>query len=200
MTDSTEDLANVLTRLQKSFAINLANPNMSQRQALKAAGSKIKTDDAMDAAASRMLADVRVRAFYDSLVKQAETSAVMTREEALERLSNVAKVTIKDVCDFRNVELEPDRDGNKVFQTVWTMKNSEDIPHEIAAAIKSVTITQHGPKLELYDSAQSIKQLCDMQGWNAPKKSEITGKDGGPLQVHEMSDTELKEIINRSKK
>jgi phage terminase small subunit len=29
----------------------------------------------------------------------------------------------------------------------------------------------------------AIKQASDMLGWNAPKKNELTGKDGSPLEV-----------------
>jgi len=147
LSQEQEDLSKGLTRLQRMFAINLADPDISQRKALRKAGSKIKTDRSLDAAASRMLADVKVRAFYDSLVKQAETSAVLTRERALESLSENAE------------QAEEHRD-------------------------------QH----------QAIKQLSTMQGWEAPKKSEITGKDGGPIQVQDMSDAELKEIIKRGKR
>lgn len=33
------------------------------------------------------------------------------------------------------------------------------------------------------DQHAAIKQLSDMQGWNAPKKSEITGRDGKALAI-----------------
>jgi phage terminase small subunit len=69
------------------------------------------------------------------------------------------------------------------MQTVWTMKHSEDIDPVIAASIKSVTFTKTGPKIEMYDSNGSIKILSDLQGWNAPRKQEITGKDGSALAI-----------------
>jgi len=63
------------------------------------------------------------------------------------------------------------------------MKHSEDIDPVIAASIKSVTFTKTGPKIEMYDSNGSIKILSDLQGWNAPRKQEITGKDGSALAI-----------------
>jgi len=105
--------------------------------------------------------------------KVAETSAIMTRSEALERLSTTARVTITDVCDFKLAQVGEDEEGNPVYQTVWTIKNSEDIPPEVAVSIKSVSITKSGPKLELHDQNAAIKQLTDMQGWNSPKKFEL---------------------------
>jgi phage terminase small subunit len=33
------------------------------------------------------------------------------------------------------------------------------------------------------DQHQAIKQLSSMEGWDAPKKTELTGKDGGPIPI-----------------
>ena len=130
LTDKQLELASKLTTLNRKFVVNLVGTNKSQRQAYVDAGGKAKSDDAQDAAASRMLADVKVKAFYDSLMSTAASSAVLTREEALEILSSNAK------------QAEEHRD-------------------------------QHA----------AIKQLSDMQGWNAPKKSELTGAGGKPLAI-----------------
>ena len=187
-------MATKLTSLQRKYVINIVSSSMSQREAYVAAGGKSKTPDGQDAAASRMLADVKVRPFYDSLLNAAATTAVMTKEQALERLSKSASVTIADVCDFKVVQVGEDENGDPVFQTTWTMKNSEDIPPHIAASIKSVTATKQGPKIELHDSHGAIKQLSDMLGWNAPKKSELTGKDGQPLAVN--SEVKSKDVVD----
>jgi phage terminase small subunit len=173
LSEEQVELAAALTQLQRKYAINLAGSDMSQREAYKAAGGQAKTETAQDSAASTMLSNVKVRAFYDSLLEAAQSDAVMTREEALSRLTKSAKITIKDVCDFKNVLVGEDDEGHPVYQTVWTIKNSEDIPDHIAASIKSVQITKSGPKIELYDSHGAIKQICEMQGWEAPKKQEI---------------------------
>tara|TARA_R110000850_G_scaffold269167_2_gene401022 strand:- start:16365 stop:17009 length:645 start_codon:yes stop_codon:yes gene_type:complete len=176
------NLASELTVLQRKFVIELIKPNTTQRQAYLAAGGQGKTENAQDSSANTMFSNVKVRAFYDSLMEEITANAVYTKEKAIERLSNTARVTIKDVCDFKNSQVGEDEEGKPVYQTTWVIKNSEDIPDHIAAAIKSVSITKDGPKLELHDSHGSIKQLADMLAWNAPKKTEVTGADGGALQ------------------
>jgi phage terminase small subunit len=123
--------------------------------------------------------------------EKAETSAVMSRGEALEKLSLSARVSITDVADFKLAQVGEDADGNPVHQTTWVIKNSEDIAPEVAACIKSITITQTGPKLELHDQNSAIKQLADMQGWNAPKKTE--GKMS--VDLSSMTDAELAAIV-----
>ena len=176
-------LAGLCTDLQRKFVLEYVKPGTTQRQALKTAGSRAKTGIALDAASCVMLKKDNVRAFYDSIINADISDSIMSRKEALERLTRSSRVTITDVCDFKNVCVGEDEDGDPVYQTVWTIKNSEDIPEHIAVCIKSVSITKSGPKLELYDSNNSIKQLSEMQGWNAPKQTELTGKNGKPLAI-----------------
>lgn len=178
------ELASKLTPLQRKFIIELIKPNTSQRQAYINAGGTAKTDKAQDASASRMLTDVKVKAFYEAMMETKTVNSIMTRDEALERLSKSARIKITDVCTFKYVEFT-DKETDEVYMnTVWTMKDAEDIDPDVAACIKSVTFTKTGPKIELYDANGSIKMLSDIQGWNAPKRTEITGKDGQALQLN----------------
>lgn len=182
LTKEQQELASKLTPLQRKFIIELVKPKTSQRQAYLRAGGTAKTEEGQDASASRILSDIKVNEFYQSLINSQTKSAIMTREEALERLSKSARIKITDICNFSYVELEG-VDGKKYMNTVWTMKDAEDIDPDVAACIKSVTFTKTGPKIELYDANGSIKLLSDMQGWAAPKRTEVTGKDGQPLQL-----------------
>lgn len=170
----TMALALECTKLQRETVLNIEVKKMSQRQAYIDAGGTAKNDKAADAIVSRMLTDDKVDAFRRALIAESVTDAVMTRQEALERLTRTAKVLITDVCDFRNVEVGKDENDDPVYQTVWTIKDSKDIPPHIAVCIKSVTITKTGPKIELHDQSAAIKQLSDMQGWAASSKLDIT--------------------------
>lgn len=196
---STEqlELASKLTTLQRKFVIALVKPGANQTSAAKEAGCNCTTDESFASVGKTMFKKVQVRAFYNSLMESIASDSVMTRQEAVERLSKSARATIHDVCTFKLVEVvTKDLEGNdKVeFNTVWEMKCTEDIDPVVAAAIKSVTFTKNGPKIEMYDSNGSIKILSDMQGWNAPRKSEITGKDGQALAI--SADVSAPEIAN----
>lgn len=183
-TEKQMELASKLTPLQRKFIIELIKPNTSQRQAYIKAGGTAKTEKSQDNSASKMFTQVGVRAFYDSIMETKTINSIMTRDEALERLSKSARIKITDVCTFKYVEFT-DKETDEVYMnTVWTMKDAEDIDPDVAACIKSVTFTKTGPKIELYDANGSIKMLSDIQGWNAPKRTEITGKDGQALQLN----------------
>jgi phage terminase small subunit len=185
LTDDQKVLAAKLTTLQHKFVVNLVS-GMSQDNAISKAGSKAKTDGAKRAIASRMLSDANTRAFYDSLMLTRLTDSIMTRDEALSILSNNARVSMTDIADYRFVEVGKDNDGNDIMQTVWTMKDSSEIDPNVIACIKSVTMTKQGPKIELHDQQGAIKQISAMEGWEAPKKTELSGKNGGTIEVTQI--------------
>ena len=138
LTEEQKSLSDELTHLQRMTIIGMVCGNKSQRQAYYDAGGKAKTGEAADVVVSRMLTDVKVKAFYDSLVESAATEAVMTREQALERLTLVANTKITDILDFKYVEVETVKDGEVEVEetTIWRMKESEEINKVAASAIK----------------------------------------------------------------
>jgi len=183
LTKEQVELASKLTSRQRKFVIELVKPNTSQRQAIKIAGSKAKTDNSLDNVATQTFSRLEVRAFYDSLMETRTINSIMGRDEALSILSNNARVKMTDVADYGFVEVG-EKDGNPIMQTVWTMKDSKDIDPAIISCIKSVTMTKQGPKIELHDQQGAIKQLSSLQGWDAPKKTELTGAGGEALQLN----------------
>lgn len=85
LTPEQEALSSALTNLQRKTVLGVV-AGLSQRQAYYEAGGKAKTDESADATASEILSTPTVKAFHDSLIDQAATSAVMTREGHLDRL------------------------------------------------------------------------------------------------------------------
>lgn len=139
------------------------------------------SNKAISVAANKLEKDPRISLALDKAKEKAKSKAIMTREEALERLSISARIKITDVATFKLVNIGTDE--LPIMQTVWTIKDCEDIDPVVAACIKSITMTSKGPKLELYDANGAIKQLATMEGWDAAKKYEHTGKGGGPVDV-----------------
>lgn len=192
LTPEQLELASKLTGLQRKFVIELIKPKTSQRQAYIRAGGQAKSEQSQDSSATTMFSNGKVKAFYNSLLQMEVKQSIMSREEALERLSKSARATIHDICTFKLVETPTkDKDGNEKIEinTVWEMKCTDEIDPDIASAIKSVTFTKTGPKIEMYDATGSIKILSDMQGWNAAKRTELTGKDGEALEVSAKVDS-----------
>lgn len=176
MTPEQKQLADKLTNLQLQTVLGVV-AGKSQRQAYYDAGGKADNDNAADAIVSRMLGDAKVKALYDSLMADAVTDAVLTRSEAMERLTLMATTQITDILDFETVtvkKLGKDGEEEEAEETIWRMRNSEDVLPRARAAIKSVTITKQGPKIEMYDAKAAMELLGKWQGWEAPTKVDNT--------------------------
>lgn len=170
LTPEQQELADKLTHLNKMTAIYYASGVMSQREAYRAAGGKAKKNSTADTAASQILAKPEVEAFYNSLVQTVISENIMSREEALESLTRVARAKITDFVRFSKVQVGETTDGEPIHQTTWEFKNSDDVPDEVAGLIQEVSATKMGIRLKLYSSLEAKAQLSKMQGWEAPTK------------------------------
>lgn len=198
MTPEQKALFDKLTELQQRTATNVL-AGMSQRQAYYAAGGTSKSDEVADATASELLSNPKVRAFMDAMKAQAVSEAVMSRTEALEKLSALARTDLKDLVEFGEYELGSDGEGNPIIQTSWKIRDSALQDPAKMAAISELTAGKEGIKIKTHSPLNAIKQLADMQGWNAAEKKEITGPNGGPIQVRDVSeytDAELAALLD----
>lgn len=180
MTPEQKKLSDELTNLQRGLVLGVV-AGKSQREAYYAAGGKAKSDEAADASASEILSNPTVKAFHDSLIADAVNDAVLTRQQALERLSLMAATEITDILDFRTVEVQTigkDGEMETAQETIWTMRDSPDVERKAKAAIKSVTMTKFGPKIEMYDATSAIAQIAKMQSWDAPAKLDVNATVG----------------------
>ncbi|HIC9426503.1 TPA: terminase small subunit [Yersinia enterocolitica] len=190
LTAEQQQLFDALTPLQKKFTLAIVK-GKNQTDAYKAAKGKAK-GDAMRAAASRMYANVNVQVFLESVQVSVINDAIMTREEALKRLTSMARARITDLVEFAEHDMGVDDDGREVIQAAWRFKDSVKNAPELLDAIAELTAGKDGIKLKLHDARSAIKQLGDMEGWEAPKKTELTGKDGGAIQhSHSISAEDL---------
>lgn len=184
MTPDQQALADACTNLQRLTVLGVI-AGKTQRQAYYDAGGKAATDEAADTSAYEIMSKPEPKAFYDSLLAEAVDKAIMTRSQALARLSLVADTRITDILEFETVDVSSD-DGESKTETIWRMKESVELQERAAASIKSVTMTKFGPKIEMYDATAAIGQMAKMQGWDAPEKVAHTDAEGNPIAIMPM--------------
>ncbi|MEI9532993.1 terminase small subunit [Moellerella wisconsensis] len=189
LTDEQKVLFDALTKQQQQFALGILK-GLNQTDAYKQAGYKAKSEKAAGVSASQIFGNLRVKAFLDSMNEAAISSAIMTREEALERLSSIGRSSVSEMVEFSEHKMGVDDDGNPVIQAVWKFKDSVLQDSKALAAISELTAGKDGIKLKLHDPKAAIKQLADMQGWEPPKKIEHSMDE----QMSEL----LKEISSES--
>lgn len=201
MTPDQKALFDKLTQLQQRVATNVL-AGMSQRQAYYAAEGKADTDESADSSCSQILSNIKVKEFMDAMKVQAVNNAIMTRQEAMERLSIFARTDLKDLVEFGAYELGEDEDGNPVVQAAWKIKDSALQDPEKMAAISELSTGKDGIKIKTHSPITAIQQLAKMQGWESASKHEHSGPGGGPIltkDVSELSDDDLAALIASDK-
>ncbi|MBC0852573.1 terminase small subunit [Pantoea stewartii] len=173
LNDTQKALFNALTQLQRRFITELLKGS-NQTQAYRAAGGKAKGDGARSKAA-QIVTNSNVQAFLQAVQYEVVSEAIMTRTEALERLTAIARTGIGDLATFGTHRVGEDDDGHPLEQTVWRFKNSDQLTPEQLAAISELTASKEGLKVKLHDPKSAIKQIAEMQGWEAPKRTEHSG-------------------------
>ncbi|ULH12436.1 terminase small subunit [Serratia marcescens] len=174
LTAEQQQLFDVLTPLQKKFVTHLLN-GKSQVAAYKAAGGKAK-GDGIHSKATQIVRKSKVQAFLQSVQHEAVSDAIMTYEEAMERLTVMGRARLRDLVEFSEHNMGVDDDGQPIIQAVWRFKDSVKQTPELLDAIAELTAGKEGIRLKLHDARGAIKQLAEMRGWEAPKKSEHTLK------------------------
>ncbi|EPF4546974.1 terminase small subunit [Klebsiella aerogenes] len=190
LTTEQQLLFDALTPLQQKFSLAIIK-GKNQTDAYKAAKGKAKGDNARPAA-RQIYTNINVQAFLKSVQEEVIDEAIMGREEALKRLTSIGRGSIFNLAEFRNGIIGEDENGDPILQASWSFKDSAMLTPEAMASIAELTAGPQGLKIKLHDPKAAIKQLADMQGWEAPKKTELSGPNGGAIQTITMSKEEYK--------
>jgi len=167
-----------LTQLQQRVATNVL-AGMTQRAAYRLAGGQAETDEGADSSCSEILSNPKVSAFMDAMKEEAVSEAIMSRKEAMEKLSLLARTDLKDLVDFGSYELGIDEEsGNPIIQAAWKIKPQALQDPKQMAAISELTAGKDGIKIKTHSQLDAIKQLAKMQGWESAQKIDLSSKDG----------------------
>ncbi|EQA8945330.1 TPA: terminase small subunit [Serratia marcescens] len=181
LTEEQKALFDALTALQKRFVTHLLN-GANQTEAYRKAGGRAKGDGERSKA-NQIVTNSNVQAFLKSVQYQAINEAIMTRTEALERLSKMGRTALTDIAEFKNCQIGEDEEGKPVYQASWAFRDSALQDPEAMAAVAELTTGKDGIKLKMHDPKAAIKQLGEMMGWEAPKKTELSGPGGGAIKT-----------------
>lgn len=179
LTEEQLDLFHKLTPLQKGVAMaRVNNPTWSNVRCYVEGGGEAKSYNSQLAAASVILRNVNVKKFLDSMRAASANPLVMGREEMLERLSIMARTELPDVLDIRHgrslmdLETGEEIDG----ESVWTLKPLDEMANGGSIAINELKVTRDGYQVKLHDQRAAMKQLAELQGFDAPIKHEVSGE------------------------
>lgn len=176
MTDEQMELFNALTQLQQRVCINVIQGSTNVDAYKKAKGNKGVKQATAETCVSRMLQNAKVKLFMGSMRRQSVNNAIMSRQEAIEILSNMARTATSDVIEFEHIDVEtaPDKDGNTrtVKQAVWSIKDSAKHDADKLACISEVSVGKDGLKIKTHDQKDAIKILSKLEGWDKPSEAD----------------------------
>ena len=125
-----------------------------------------------------LMENSKMKARIAELNSAAVSAAVMTRQEALERLSGFARTDLADLVEFGEYEIAEDADGAPVMQASWRIKPDTLRDKKKMAAIAELTASKDGIKIKTHSPLAAIQQLAKIQGWEAAQKLDHTSTDG----------------------
>lgn len=191
-----------LTAKQEAFCIAYFETGNATEAYRRAYNSEKMKATSMSANAGKLMADTRIALRIEQLKTMARTKAVMTRQEALERLSRIGRTSLADLIEWRTADLGEDDDGNAVRQTGWHIKDSVAQDPQKMELIAELSTGRDGVKIKTHSQLQAIQQLAKMEGWESAAKHEVTGANGGAIEtkstidITKLSTTALAEIMS----
>lgn len=188
LTPEQKTLYDGLTELQKQIALEkIKTPWLSNGEIYKNVTKRDITDCNARRLGLSVLANPKVKEFLASFEVEAIDDAIMSREEMLITLSAIARTQLTDVV---NVVTEGqqlmDVESGKIYsgQSFWELRDDADL-----TAVHELTKGKDGLKIKLESRLNAMKLIADMQGFNAPTKTEI--KVDGPTKLDDFyGDTE----------
>lgn len=175
MTEEQKALFDKLTTLQQQVALNSLS-GMSNIDSYRNSCGKAKTDRAKEVSAGQILSKLEVVAFLDAMKEVAVNNAIMSREEMMERLSSIGRVSINDLVEWGSYTVTDDN-GEKAKQSVWAVKESAMQNPEAMATISELSAGKDGIKIKQHSPLAAMKQLAELAGYEAPKQIEVANKE-----------------------
>lgn len=147
--------------------------------ATQAAISAGYSEDSASAIGWENLRKPEIQARIQELRKQMGANFNITRERIAQELARIAF-----------------GDTRKLFKEDGSLKAPHEWDDDTAAVIASIETEElfegrgddkqmvgYTKKIKQWEKTKALAQLAQLMGYNAPTKQELTGKDGGPIQV-----------------
>ncbi|MCY1408731.1 Terminase small subunit [compost metagenome] len=191
-----------LTAKQELFClayIETGNASEAYRRSYNCKNSK---PSSINVSACKLLADPNVQQRVSALKNRAQTDSIMTRQEALERLTRIGRTSLSDLIEWRTATIGEDEEGDAVRQTGWHIKDSVSQDPKKMELIAELSTGRDGVKIKTHSQLQAIQQLAKMEGWESAAKHEVTGANGGAIEtkstidISKLSTTALAEIMS----
>ncbi|HAK44197.1 MAG TPA: terminase small subunit [Clostridium sp.] len=187
-----------LTDKQKIFA-NEYLVDLNATRAYKKAYPGVKKEETINAAASRMLRNVKVKEYIDKRMKDREIRTEITQDKVLQELAMIA---FSNGTDFAKVVEKPiimngipvlDEEGNQRTYKDVELEITDTLSMNKKKAITAIKNTKFGISVETADKVKALELLGKHLGI-FKDKVEVTGNINNPYEG--LSSEDLKKLIS----
>ena len=191
-----------LTAKQELFCLAYIETGNASEAYRRSYSCKNSQANSIHVSACQLLANPNVKIRVNELKERMQTDAIMTRREALERLTRIGRTSLSDLIEWRTATIGEDEDGDSVRQTGWHIKDSVAQDPKKMELIAELSTGRDGVKIKTHSQLQAIQQLAKMEGWESAAKHEVTGANGGAIEtkstidISKLSTTALAEIMS----
>lgn len=134
--------------------------------------------------ASKLLSDSNVMAavvwLFDKYIEQKYGQRIMSKEEMLWRLTEMARI---DLSEFLTEGTKTLEDGKVVKILLPHIDLEKAKRNGKMLVVKSVRNVEHGVEVTFHDVMASMRQLSRVLGFDAAQKVEHSGPQGGAIPV-----------------
>lgn len=190
-----------LTEKQKIFC-NEYLIDLNATRAYKVAYPNVTRDETAAAAASRLLRNVKVKAYIDERMKEREKRTEVTQDKVLKELAKIGFANTTDYVNVTEKECEEnitDEDGKiigtkiKRYQFV-EIYNTDELDEDKKSAIAEIKQGKDGIELKLHDKVKTLELMGRHLGMFIDK-TEITGNLNTNNPFQGLTTEELKKLI-----
>lgn len=187
-----EEWENELTPKQRAFVREYLIDLNATQAAIRAGYAEVSAS----AEGSRLLGNVKVAAAVEAAMKSRAERTDITADRVLKELAKIGFADIRKAVKWQSAmiteEDNPDGGDIAVIKTIVTntvqMVASDELDDETAAAIAEVSQNATGGvKIKLHDKRAALVDIGRHLGM-FKDRVEHTGKDGGPIEMREVSD------------
>lgn len=204
MSPEQQKLFDSLTNLHKMVVIEHLNGHTHEEvwKRVRPESKMVKTS--VQARVKDILKHPKVKAFIESVNMEKLSDAIMSRDEALQKLSTLARGNMSDLVEFGAMQVGEDANGNPVHQSVWVFKDSALLDPKKLQTIAELAAGREGFKMKIHSPIAAITKLAEMQGWNKAAKVNVdhTSKDGSMspkeavIDAGKLSTKTLQELLD----
>jgi phage terminase small subunit len=182
MTEEQLKLYKILTPLQRAFVEHLEH-GYAPKVAYKMAGGVGGTDASLAACTSRAMRDANVQAFRMSMKQDDLDAMCMSRAEMTMRLTELARSRITSVAKVKRHLMGYTDEGEEIYVERVEVQDFDDVDDAELGAISEIAQKEHGITIKMHNPLQAMKQLAELYGMDAPKRTEVSGPGGTAVKI-----------------